>query len=61
DWGKYTVQDDVFDLYPLGTDLQVAPQLPFKFWFWIFAPILIVLGAVAYFFYWKLIIQPAKQ
>jgi parallel beta-helix repeat protein len=60
-WGKYTVQDSIFDLYPLGNDLEVAPHYPFKFWFWIFAPTIIVLGAGAYFFYWKLVIQPTKE
>lgn len=60
-WGKYTVQNGIFDLYPLGNDLEVAPQYPFKFWFWIFAPTIIVLGVCAYFFYWKLVIQPTKE
>lgn len=60
-WGKYTIQKDVYDLYPLGQNLEPASQYPFKFWFWIFAPIIVGFGTVAYFFYWKLVLQPTKQ
>jgi parallel beta-helix repeat protein len=65
-WGDYKIQDDVFDPFPmrminLEGDLEVAPRYPFKFWFWIFAPTLVVLGIIAYFFYWKLAVQPTKE
>ncbi len=63
-WGKYKVQDDVYDLYPMKMvegELVPANLFSFKFWFWIFAPTLIVLGAVAYLFYWKFVIQPTKE
>ncbi|TFG18359.1 MAG: hypothetical protein EU530_09420 [Promethearchaeota archaeon] len=65
-WGKHKVQKDIFDLYPMKIintegDLELASQFPFKFWFWIFAPTLVVLGGFVYFVYWKLIIQPTKQ
>ncbi|MBN2155324.1 MAG: right-handed parallel beta-helix repeat-containing protein [Candidatus Lokiarchaeota archaeon] len=60
-WGNYKIQTDVYDIYPLDQNLELATRYPFKFWFWIFAPIIIALGAVTYFFYWKLIIQPTKE
>jgi parallel beta-helix repeat protein len=65
-WGDYKIQDNVFDPFPMRMiniegDLEVAPRYPFKFWFWIFAPTLVVLGLIGYFLYWKLIVQPTKE
>ncbi len=74
-WGKYKTGTGVVDLYPMeigvGLDpnnpdirdleLTLAPKLPFKLWFWIFAPTLVGLGIVSFFIYWKLIMQPKSQ
>jgi hypothetical protein len=70
-WGKYKTTTFI-DPHPMKvvvqpttdireTVLAPAVKLSFKFWFWIFAPIIVVLAATGYFIYWKLYVQPKVE